>query len=113
SYAWLYQERGHCHAGLRSSSLAAEAFARAVALNGTLAPSWKALQVLYRMMGRHAAADDAAAQVANLAALPQDIVTAFSMYADGQIQEAEHVVRQYLLTHGDHVEGMRLLAQIG
>jgi tetratricopeptide (TPR) repeat protein len=112
-YAWLYQERGHCHAGLRSSNVAAEAFARAVALNGTLAASWKALQVLYRMMGRHAAADDAAAQIANLAALPQDIVTAFSMYADGQIQEAEHVVRQYLLTHGDHVEGMRLLAQIG
>jgi tetratricopeptide (TPR) repeat protein len=112
-YAWLYQERGHCHAGLRSSSIAAEAFERAVALNGTLAASWKALQVLYRMMGRHAAADDAAAQLANLAALPQDIVTAFGMYADGQIQQAEHIVRQYLLTHGDHVEGMRLLAQIG
>ena len=26
---------------------------------------------------------------------------------------AEQVVRQYLLTHGDHIEGMRLLAQIG
>ena len=35
------------------------------------------------------------------------------MYADGEIQAAEHVVRQYLLQHGDHAEGMRLLAQIG
>jgi tetratricopeptide (TPR) repeat protein len=65
------------------------------------------------MLGRQADADNAAAQAANLAALPKDIVTAFSLYAEGQIQDAEHVVRQYLLKHGDHAEGMRLLAQIG
>ena len=35
------------------------------------------------------------------------------MFADGEIQQAEQVVREYLLKHGDHVEGMRLLAQIG
>jgi len=35
------------------------------------------------------------------------------MFADGEIYDAERVVRQYLLTHGDHVEGMRLLAKIG
>ena len=33
------------------------------------------------------------------------------MFADGEISAAEQVVRQYLLTHGDHIEGMRLLAQ--
>jgi tetratricopeptide (TPR) repeat protein len=113
NYAWLFQERGHCFVGLRSAEPAAEAFTRAVALNPTLAASWNSLQLLYRMMGRRDAADHAAAQVANLAALPQEIVTAFSLYADGQIQPAEHVVRQYLLKHGNHVEGMRLLAQIG
>ena len=113
NYAWLHQERGHCHVGLRAAGPAAKAFARAVALNSTLTGSWNALQLLYRMSGRSADAEHAATQVANLAGLPQDIVTAFSMYADGQIQDAEHVVRQYLLKHGDHVEGMRLLAQIG
>jgi predicted Zn-dependent protease len=112
-YAWLYQERGHCYVGMRAAEEAIEAFSRAVALNTSLAASWNALQLLYRMRGRSADADEAAAHAANLAALPNDIVAAFSMYADGQIQEAEHVVRQYLLTHGDHVEGMRLLAQIG
>ena len=112
-YAWLYQERGHCHVGMRAAEEAIDAFSRAVALNSSLAASWNALQLLYRMRGRAAEADEAAAHVANLAALPKDIVTAFSMYADGQIQDAERVVRQYLLAHGDHVEGMRLLAQIG
>jgi tetratricopeptide (TPR) repeat protein len=35
------------------------------------------------------------------------------MFADGEISAAEQIVRQYLLTHGNHIEGMRLLAQIG
>ena len=112
-YARLHQERGHCYVGLRAAELAAAAFERAVALNSSLFASWNALQLLYRMLGRQADADNAAAQAANLAALPKEIVTAFSLYADGQIQDAERVVRQYLLKHGDHVEGMRLLAQIG
>ena len=41
------------------------------------------------------------------------MVTAFSLYADGETADAERLVRQYLLQHGDHVEAMRLLAQIG
>jgi tetratricopeptide (TPR) repeat protein len=45
--------------------------------------------------------------------LPKEIVTARSMFADGEIEDAEALVRQYLLAHGDHIEGMRLLAQIG
>jgi predicted Zn-dependent protease len=113
NYAWLHQERGHCYVGMRAAAPAIEAFSRAVALNSSLAASWNALQLLYRMTDRPADADRAAAQVSNLAALPAAIVSAFSLYADGQIQDAEHMVRQYLLTHGDHVEGMRLLAQIG
>ena len=113
NYARLYQERGHCYVAVRAAEPAIEAFTRAVTLNGSLPASWNALQVLYRMTGRPADADHAAVQAANLAALPKEIVAAFSMYADGQIQDAERVVRQYLLTHGDHVEGMRLLAQIG
>jgi tetratricopeptide (TPR) repeat protein len=112
-FARLYQERGHCHVAMHAAERAIEAFAQAVTLNSSLPASWNALQVLYRMAGRPRDADNAAAQAANLAALPAEVVTAFSLYADGHIQDAEQVVRQYLLTHGNHVEGMRLLAQIG
>ena len=99
NYAWLYQERGHCYATLRATEPAILAFSRAVVLNSSLPASWNALQVLYRMSGRVADAEQAAANAANLAALPREIVTAFSLYADGDILSAEHVVRQYLLTH--------------
>lgn len=112
-YPRLYQERGHCHVATRSAEPAIEAFSRAVRLNPSLPASWQALQALLRMTGRHDEARHAAAQLANLSALPPEIVTAFSMFADGEIFAAEDLVRQYLLKNGDHVEGMRLLAQIG
>ena len=35
------------------------------------------------------------------------------MFAEGDIFAAERVIRQFLLTRPDHIEGMRLLAQVG
>ncbi|HET9107507.1 MAG TPA: sulfotransferase [Steroidobacteraceae bacterium] len=112
-YPRLHQERGYCHVAQRSAEPAIAAFERAVALNPALPGSWRTLQALYRMAGRAADADTAAAHVATLARLPTAIVTARSMFADGEVEAAEALVRRYLLEHGDHIEGMRLLAQIG
>jgi len=112
-YPRLYQERGHCHVAARAAGPAIEAFERAVTLNSSLPASWKALAALYRMTGQDAKAQYAAEQAGKLASLPAAIVTAFSMFADGEIARAEELVRRYLLEHGDHIEGMRLLAQIG
>jgi len=111
-YSRLFQERGHCLVAMRSAEAAVQAFLRAVTLNSSLPASWNALQVLFRMTGRPADAENAAAEVAKLATLPPPILTAFGMFADGEIQSAEHMVREYLSSHGDHIEGMRLLAQI-
>jgi tetratricopeptide (TPR) repeat protein len=112
-YPRLYQERGHCHVALRSAPPAIAAFEQAVKMSPALPASWKALEILYRMTGQAGAAKEAAAQIENLAKLPPEIVTAFSMFADNEIHEAEELLRRYLLAHGNHVEGMRLLAQIG
>jgi tetratricopeptide (TPR) repeat protein len=113
SYSRLFQERGHCYVALRSAEPAIEAFLRAVNLNPALPASWKALQVLFHMTGRGADEETAASHVSTLARLPVEVVTASSMFADGEILEAERVVRRFLLTHGNHVEAMRLLAKIG
>jgi len=112
-YSRLFQERGHCHVALREAEPAIEAYLRAVNLNPALPASWNALQTLFRMTGQAANADMAAGHVATLARLPTEIVTASSMFADGEIYDAERIVRQYLLAHGNHIEGMRLLAKIG
>jgi tetratricopeptide (TPR) repeat protein len=112
-YPRLFQERGHCLVAMRSAPEAIDAFEQAVTLNSALPGSWRSLGMLYRIMGRNADAARADAEVAKLAGLPKAIATAFSMFADGEIAAAEQLVRGYLLEHGDHIEGMRLLAQIG
>ncbi|MGA2862711.1 MAG: tetratricopeptide repeat-containing sulfotransferase family protein [Steroidobacteraceae bacterium] len=112
-YSRLFQERGHCCVAARDPVAAIDAYLRAVNLNPALPASWQALQILFRSSGQVADAETAAAHVAKLASLPLPIVTASSMFADGEIHEAERVVRQFLQTHGDHIEAMRLLAQIG
>jgi tetratricopeptide (TPR) repeat protein len=111
-YPRLYQERGHCHIFLRAAPEAIAAFERATQLNPALPASWKALQTLYRMTGRMAEAERAGQHVAKLASLPVEVVTARSMLADGNLVEAEHIIRPFLRLHGEHIEGMRVLANI-
>jgi len=111
--AGSFKSAGHCYAARRAAGPAIDAFLRAVSLNPSLPASWSALERLYRITGQIEYADDAANHVANLVSLPSEIVTAFSMFADGEIHDAEGVIRKYLLEHGNHVEGMRLLAKIG
>jgi tetratricopeptide (TPR) repeat protein len=112
-YGRLFQERGHGYVALRQAGPAIDAFLHGLVLNPSLPASWRALRELYRLTGQTAYAEDAAGHLARLEALPREIVVAFSMFADGEIYDAERVVRDYLLAHGNHVEGMRLLAQIG
>jgi tetratricopeptide (TPR) repeat protein len=112
-YSRLFQERGHCYVALRQAEPAIEAFLRAVNINPALPASWNALKILYGMLGHRAEALAAEAHVATLAKLPPEIVTATSMFSDGEIYAAERIVRDYLLKYGDHVEAMRLLARIG
>jgi tetratricopeptide (TPR) repeat protein len=113
AYSRLFQERGYCHLAAHEPEAAIEAFLRAVNLNPALPGSWKALSVLFKAAGRAQEAGIAASHVEKLASLPPQVVTASSMFADGEIHAAEQVVRRFLQVHGDHIEGMRLLAQIG
>ncbi len=113
TYSRLFQERGHCYVTLRSAEPAIEAFLRAVNLNPALPASWKTLKTLFHMTGQAANEELAAKHIHALAGLPVEVITASSMFSDGDIFEAERLIRRFLLTHGDHVEAMRLLAKIG
>ena len=112
-YGRLFQERGHCYRTLGDAAAAICAYEHAVALNAALPASWKALHALYLTAGRTEEAGAAARYLGELASLPATIVTASSMFNEGEIYPAERIVRQFLLTHGNHIEAMRLLAQIG
>jgi len=112
-FSRLHQERGLCFVALRDAPRAIEALLRAVNINPALPMSWRMLEGVYRLVGELENADTAAAHVATLKALPPEVVTATSLFADGDLGPAEQMVRTYLLQHGDHPEAMRLLAKIG
>jgi tetratricopeptide (TPR) repeat protein len=112
-YSRLFQEIGHTQAALRNPGAALNAYLQAVNLNAALPAAWDALRILFRAAGQMAESETAAAHVAKLKTLAPAVVTASSMFADGEIHEAERVIRQYLQTSPRDVEGMRLLARIG
>jgi tetratricopeptide (TPR) repeat protein len=108
----LFEELGFCLVAADDRSKAALAFARAAELNPCLIESWRALERLFTASGRTAQAQQAASQVAELAALPGEIQLACSKFFDGERVVAEDLVRQYLTVHGEHVEALRLLAKM-
>ena len=113
NFARLYQERGHCCRAVGETTAAIESYTRATTLNPSLPASWQALAEMYNKVGMSAQAESAARQAAHLAKMARSVVTAAGMFAEGDIDGAERLVRQFLRTHSDDIEAMRLLAQIG
>jgi tetratricopeptide (TPR) repeat protein len=112
-YSRLHEERGHCFVFTRQAEAAISAFSLAVSLNHALPNSWSMLEGLYRMTGNTAARNAAAGQLATLRKLPPEVVTATGLFLDGDLDQAERMIRSFLLSHGNEVEAMRLLARIG
>lgn len=109
----LHQERGHCCRAIGETAAAIESYSRATTLNPSLPASWQALAELCSKAGMSAHAESAAGQAAQLARMARPVITAAGMFAEGNIDGAERLVRQFLQTHNDDIEAMRLLAQIG
>ena len=112
-FSRLYQELGYCYVARKQAPEAIAAFLRGVNINPALPASWKMLEGLFRMTGQAADAAQAAAHIATLGKLPPAVITASALFYDGELAESERMVREFLLTHGHHVEAMRLLARIG
>ena len=112
-FSRLFEERGRCFVTLRQAQPAVDAFLQAVRINHALPGAWGMLEGLYRMHGDGARAAAAAEQAAALRSLPQEVVVATGLFADGDLDAAENLIRSYLVGKGEHVEAMRLLARIG
>ncbi len=112
-FSQLFLERGLCHVAQRDAPAAIADLRTAVTINPALAMGWRMLDGLFRMTGDTAGADLAAKHCAHLASLPPSIVQAKMLFAEGEADHAETLIRRFLLDAGDHPEAMRLLAQIG
>ena len=112
-FSRLYEERGLCFVVLKEAPQAIDAFLHAVNINHALPTSWRMLDGLYRMTGQADNAAMAASHVAMMQKIPSEVVTATSLFEDGDLDVAEPLIRAFLLQHGNQVEAMRLLARIG
>lgn len=111
-FSRLYQELGHCHVLQRNAPAAIEALREAVRLNPTLPASWDMLAQLYRLVGDTAQAAAAANNLATLKQLPPEVVVANSLFADGDFDPAEDVIRDYLSKDNSNAGALRLLARL-
>jgi predicted Zn-dependent protease len=112
-FSRLHEERGLCYVARRDAPRAIEALLRAVNINPALPMSWRMLEGLYRLSGELQNAATAGAHVATLKRLPPEVVTATSLFSDGELAPAEAIIRPFLLRQPDDPEAMRLLARIG
>ena len=112
-FSLLHQERGLCHVQRRDAPAAIASLLLAVNINSALPAAWTMLEGLYRLTGENGNAATATSHVAALKALPPVVVQAYALFHDGDLALAEPMIRDFLLTHGDHPEAMRLLAKIG
>ena len=111
-YSRLYEERGHCYAALDEAPQAIVALWQAVNINAALPASWQMLHTLYRKMGDEENASRILDRLTALRSLPPQVIEAGSLFADGELAHAEHILRIYLAQHGEHTEAMRMLGRI-
>jgi tetratricopeptide (TPR) repeat protein len=112
-YSRLHEERGLCHVARKDAPAAIAALLQAVGINPALPMSWRMLSGLYRLTHDPDQAAVAAGHVETLAVQAPEVIAATALFADGDVDPAEQIVRDYLLRVGDEPEAMRLLARIG
>ncbi len=109
--AW--QETGHLARDRGERDRALAAYQRACQLNSALEASWRAQAELLMASGRAEEAANARAQAERIAALPKPLVSVTHLLSEGKLARAETLCRDFLRAQPKHVEGMRLLAEIG
>lgn len=111
-FSRLYQERGHCYVALRDAPKAIDAYQQAVNRNPALPAAWSRLVTLYRMVGDEVSARTAQQHVDITSKLPPAVIAATGLLSDGDVSQAEKIIRPYLLKNPQDVEAMRILARI-
>ncbi len=112
-HARAWQERGHiCSAeGWHAEAIAA--YSRAVERNPALIASWRCLAKLHDRNGDRDGAQRARERLEFLKRLPPELVHVTDLIHEGKFHKADQLCRKFLEGNRRHVEGMRLLAEIG
>lgn len=113
SFGRAYQEYGHLHLAQGRLQEAIGAYLDAVRRNDSLVATWRQLIDLATKIGDLNLRKDAEEQYRRLSALPGALLGVRNFLAEGKLLKAESLCRTFLKQNPQHVEGMRLLADIG
>lgn len=108
-----YQEEGHTYRDMGQDDAALVAYSRACRFNPALEASWRGQFKILSDKGIERQAIQIQGQLERLQALPPALIGVMDLIAQGRLLKAEELCRQFLLKIPHHVEGMRLLADIG
>lgn len=108
----LYQERAHCLIAAGQIAPALQALHEAVRRNPALPTSWDMLAQIHRMQGQPSAAAQAEQRLAILKALPVKVVAANCLHAEGDLVQAEAIIRDFLREDRENVGALHLLARL-
>ncbi len=108
-----YQEEGHAFRDAGDLNRALTAYELACRFNPALLASWRERVRLLGLLGRGEESMRIKTQCDRLAVLPKPLLAARDLMSQGKLGKAEDLCRQFLQKHPDHVEGMRLLADVG
>lgn len=112
-YGRAFQEEGHLNKAAGDIRGALIAYQNATRCNPALTASWQAQADLLRAAGNAAEADQALAQLQRIKSLPRELLAVANHIHEGRILRAEEIARAFLRKQPQHIEGMRLLADIG
>lgn len=112
-YGRAHQEQGHLSKAVGDLNAALTAFTLATRYNPALTASWQAQADLLSARGQSQDAETALAQLQRIKALPRELLAVTNHLSEGRILRAEEIARSFLRKQPQHIEGMRLLADIG
>lgn len=113
SHSRAHQEEGHVQRDQGNQQAALRAYSRALALNPALESSLRESVALLSVLGREDQAQQLQSQLQVLQELPPPLRSAMDLISQNKLLKAEAVCRKFLLQQPQHIQAMRLLADIG
>ena len=108
-----HQEEGHTYRALGQSQLALRSYERAFYYNPALEASLRAQLELLNSKADFGRVERIQANLDRLSKTPKPLIGVMDLISQGKLLKAEDLCRKFMQKVPDHVEGMRLLADIG
>jgi len=108
-----HQETGHVYRALNNLDAAMSAYSRATQINPALEASLRAQIEILSQTGRADSARFLNTQLETLQSLPKPLVAVTDLISQGKLVKAEQLCKAFMQKVPRHIEGMRLLADIG